>query len=136
MFLKCDRSKLTILIVYVGDMVVTGNDEEAIRRLWDYLAKEFEMKDQVTLRYFLGIKVTWLMHGIFLSQRNYILDLLTKTWVLACQPVDTFVKQNQRLEDDRADQVPTNKERYQMLVGRLIYLSHTWPDFAYVASVM
>jgi hypothetical protein len=51
LFFKCDRGKLTALIVYIDDMVVTGNDEERIRRLRDYLAKKFEMKDLGALRY-------------------------------------------------------------------------------------
>jgi hypothetical protein len=136
LFLKCDRGKLTALIVYIDDMVVTGNDEEGIRRLRDYLAKEFEMKDLGALRYFLGIEVARSRHGIFLSQRKYVLDLLTETGMLALQPIDTPIEQNHKLGDDRVDQVPTNKERYQRLVRRLIYLSHTRPDLAYAVSVV
>ena len=34
------------------------------------------------------------------------------------------------------NQVLANKERYQRLVGRLMYLAHTWPDLAYALSVV
>ncbi|KAM2968487.1 hypothetical protein FF1_028628 [Malus domestica] len=45
LFLKRQMSKLTTLIIYVDDMIVTGDDKEEISRLKDYLATEFEMKD-------------------------------------------------------------------------------------------
>ncbi|XP_050160289.1 uncharacterized mitochondrial protein AtMg00810-like [Malus sylvestris] len=135
LFLKHNRRKLTTLILYVDDMVITGNDVEEIQKLQKYLAKEFEMKDLGIPKYFLGIEVARSKHGIFLSQNKYVIDLLTKTGMLACKPADTSIEQNHRLGDYH-DQVPTNKERYQRLVGRLIYLSYTRPDLAYAVSVV
>jgi hypothetical protein len=73
--------------------------------------------------------------GIFLSQRKYVLDILTKVGMLKCKPVETHVIQNQKLGSN-LDQSPTNKERYQRLVGKLIYLLHTRPDIAYVVSMV
>ncbi|CAL9016052.1 unnamed protein product, partial [Prunus brigantina] len=93
------------------------------------------MKDLGGLKYFLGIEVARSQQGIFLSQRKYVLDLLTDTGMLDCKPADTPIVQNHHL-GEYPDQVPTNKERYQRLVGRLIYLSHTRPDIAYAVSVV
>ncbi|CAL2235458.1 unnamed protein product [Prunus armeniaca] len=85
-----------------------------ISQLQDYLATEFEMKDLGGLKYFLGIEVARSQQGIFLSQRKYVLDLLTDTGMLDCKPADTPIVQNHHL-GEYPDQVPTNKERYQSL---------------------
>ncbi|CAL9014541.1 unnamed protein product [Prunus brigantina] len=135
LFLKHRKGKVTALIIYVDDMIITGNDKQEISQLQDYLATEFEMKDLGGLKYFLGIEVARSQQGIFLSQRKYVLDLLTDTGMLDCKPADTPIVQNHHL-GEYPDQVPTNKERYQRLVGRLIYLSHTRPDIAYAVSVV
>ena len=73
--------------------------------------------------------------GKFLSQRKYVLDLLIDARLLECKPMDTPIMQNHRL-GEYLDQVPANKVRYQRLAGKLIYLSHTRPDIAYVVSVV
>jgi hypothetical protein len=85
--------------------------------------------------FFFGIEVARSKQGIFLSQRKYVFDLLSETGMLDCKPADTPVVQNHGLREF-PDQAPTNKERYQRLVGKLIYLSHTRPDIAYVVSLV
>ncbi|CAL9003170.1 unnamed protein product, partial [Prunus brigantina] len=135
LFLKRHKGKLTALIIYVDDMIVTGDDQAEMQNLQKYLASEFEMKSLGDLKYFLGIEVARSKHGIFLSQRKYILDLLAETGMLDCKPIDTPSEQNHKL-GLYPDQVPTDKERYQRLVGKLIYLSHTRPDIAYAVSVV
>ena len=52
-----------------------------------------------------------------------MLDLLTETGMLDCKPVETPMEMNHKL-GILPDQAPTDKGRYQRLVGRLIYLSH------------
>jgi hypothetical protein len=115
-------------------MIITGNDEEEISKLQGQLAAKFDMKNLGGLKYFLGIEVARFKQGIFLSQRKYVLDVLTEARMLECKPVDTPIAQNHRLGED-LDQAPTEKGRYQRLVGKLIYLSHTCPDIAYAISV-
>lgn len=56
LFLKKQQGKITALIVYVNDMVVTGNDPEERKALQKYLSKEFKMKDLVLRNIFLELK--------------------------------------------------------------------------------
>ena len=68
LFLKGNKKAITALIVYVDDMIVTGNDHEEKEALQIHLAQEFEMKSLGHLKYFLGIEVSRSKEGIFPSQ--------------------------------------------------------------------
>ncbi|KAK3009717.1 hypothetical protein RJ639_014570 [Escallonia herrerae] len=135
LFLKKKQGKITTLIVYVDDMVVTGNDPEEREALQGHLSREFKMKDLGPLKYFLGIEVSRSKKGIFLSERKYALDLLRETCMLTCQPVDTPVEEGLKLRIE-SNQVPVDKGRYQRLVGRLMYLAHTRPDLDYALGIV
>ncbi|MFS7918608.1 putative RNA-directed DNA polymerase [Helianthus anomalus] len=135
LFLKRRGSLVTCLIIYVDDMILTGNDEEEMSMLRDKLFSEFEMKDLGRLKYFLGIEVLRSKQGIFICQRKYVLDLLAETGMVECRPADTPMMVNHGLHmEDGADLA--DKERYQRIVGKLIYLSHTRPDIAYAVGVV
>jgi hypothetical protein len=129
------QGKVTALIVYVDDIVLTGNDDREIQNLQHDLANEFEIKDLGSLKYFLGIEVARSKHGIFISQQKYILDLLKETAMLGCKAIDNPVEVNVKLGEDSESPL-VDKGRYQRLVGRLIYLSHTCPDITYAVSVV
>jgi hypothetical protein len=134
LFYKRRRDKITILVVYVDDIVITGDDVEEIKRLKKMLARSFEVKDLGHLHYFLGIEVVYGAQGIYLSQRKYVLDLLSDTGMLGCRPASTPIEQNHRSLAESGD--PVDKYQYQRLVGRLIYLSYTRPDIAYAVSIV
>jgi hypothetical protein len=123
----------TILIVYVDDIILTGDNTVEIERLKGGLAAEFEVKDLGQIRYFLGMEVARSKKGISVSQRKYVLDLLAETGMLGCKPCDTPVDSGRKTEN--AGEF-VEKERYQKLVGKLIYLSHTRPDIAFAVSVV
>ena len=133
LFLKRGKGRITGLIIYVDGMIVTRNDQDEISSLQQYVASELEMKQLGSLKYFLGIEVARSKHGIFLCQKKYIIDLLSETRLLGSKSVDTPIEQNHKLFECSAN---IDKERYQRLVGKLIYLSHTRPDITYPVNVV
>ena len=68
-FIKHSRyGTVTILIVYVDDIILTGDDENEISWLKTCLAIEFEIKDLESLKYFPRMKVAWFKRGIAVFQ--------------------------------------------------------------------
>uniref|UniRef100_A0A2N9F1J7 Reverse transcriptase Ty1/copia-type domain-containing protein n=1 Tax=Fagus sylvatica TaxID=28930 RepID=A0A2N9F1J7_FAGSY len=124
-----------ILLVYVDDIILTGDDAPGISQVKQDLGKVFDVKDLGSLRYFLGIEVARSRNGISLSQRKYTLDLLQDTGMLGCRPASTPMDPNLKLSTESGDLLP-NPSMYQRLVGRLIYLTNTRPDLTFVVSVV
>ena len=66
-----------MLILYVDDMIVTGDDLNDIQKLKDFLSQQFEMKDLGHLSYFLGLEITHSTDGLYITQAKYASDLLS-----------------------------------------------------------
>ncbi|KAI9201633.1 hypothetical protein LWI28_026451 [Acer negundo] len=127
--------KITILIVYVDDIILTDNCEEEIQALKQVLARAFKIKDLGSLKYFLGIEIARSKEGITVSQRKYVLDLLKETGMKDCKPKDNPMDYTMKLGSDEGS-APVDKRRYQRLIGKLIYLSHTRLDIGFPISAV
>ena len=73
----------------MDDIILTGNDDTMVHKFMQLLAHQFSLKDLGHLSYFLGVEVIPNDHGILLSQRSYIVDLLTRTKMMDAKPVHT-----------------------------------------------
>ncbi|RDX96275.1 hypothetical protein CR513_21091, partial [Mucuna pruriens] len=105
LFIKHSRDgKLSLLLVYVDDMIVTGDDEIEKLTRREKLATQFEMKE-------LG--------------KKHVLDLLKEIEKLGCKTLGVPIEQNYKIGCEESPTI--EKFQYQRLVGKLIYLSHTKP---------
>jgi hypothetical protein len=68
------------------------------------------------------------------STPKCVLDLLAETGTTGCRLAHTPTEANQHLTREGGS--PVDREHYQRLVGRLIYLSHTRPDIDLVVIVL
>ena len=58
---------ITLLLFYVDDMIITGDDVQGIQDLKHFLGQHFEMKDLGPLNYFLGFEVSSSSDGYYLT---------------------------------------------------------------------
>jgi hypothetical protein len=68
---------LILLLLYVDDMIITGDDTAGIHNLQQFLSQQFEMNDLGSLSYFLGLEVSSDPNGYYLSQAKYASDLIS-----------------------------------------------------------
>ena len=68
------------VLVYVDDLILSGNDSAALKTFKSYLSDFFNMKDLGPLKYFLGIEVACSTSGVFLCQRKYTLDIVSEIY--------------------------------------------------------
>lgn len=85
-------------LIYVDDIILTGNDDVKIDEVKRYLDECFSIKDLGPLKYFLGIEVARTPDGLVLSQRKYTLDILEDSGLQGCRPSPFPMEQNLRLD--------------------------------------
>jgi hypothetical protein len=68
----------TLLLLYMDDMIITGDDPEYIAFVKARLSDQFIMSDLSPLWYFFGIEISSTSDRFFLSQEKYIQDLLDR----------------------------------------------------------
>jgi hypothetical protein len=67
LFIRHTSTGITLILLYVDDMIITGDDTAGIHDLQKFLSQYFEMKDLGTFSYFLGLEVTSSSDGYYFS---------------------------------------------------------------------
>lgn len=135
MFVRATGSDLLILLLYVDDIILTGNNLLLIQQTITALGREFDMKDLGKLTYFLGLQVQYTSSGIHVNQSKYAADLLAKAGMTHCKPCPTPCLPTTKLL--KFDGVPlSDPTLYRSLVGGLQYLTFSRPDIAFAVNTL
>lgn len=112
---------ITIVLVYVDDILIASNDLSQIEAFKTVIFAHFKSKDLSLLKHFRCLKVARFSKGIFLNQQKYTLHILNDSGHLGSQVAHFPMEQNLKLTHQNDTLLP-NPNSYQYLVGRLIYL--------------
>ena len=129
----CSRGADTaFLLLYVDDIVLTASSQSFLQRIIAALQREFSMTDMGALHHFLGVSVDRRGDDLFLSQKQYMLDILDRAGMRDCKPCSTPVDTHAKLS---ANGVPVDDPtHYRSIAGALQYLTFTRPDISYAVQ--
>lgn len=126
LFIYHQGTDLIYLLLYVDDMILTGNNEALIERLLQQLSGEFRMKDMGDIHYFLGIQVHHTKDGLFMNQSKYVHDLLVIAGMQDSAPMPTPLPMKlDKLQGQ--DELFSEPSYFRSLAGKLQYLTLTRP---------
>ncbi|GKV40982.1 hypothetical protein SLEP1_g48566 [Rubroshorea leprosula] len=133
LFIYNNAGIVVYVLVYVDDILITGNSATFISNLIHRLGQKFSLKDLGDLSLFLGIEAIKTSTGLFLSQHRYINDLLQKHKMDGAKPVATPMSTSRLSLQTSSPRLP-NGTAYRQLVGSLQYLSLTRLDISFAIN--
>ena len=134
-FLRRYSHGITILLLYVDDMIIKGDDMQGIQDLKHFLGCQFEIKDLGPLNYFLGLEVSSSADGYYLTQAKYTSNLISRASITDSKIVDTLIEYNCHL-NSYDDESQSDATLYRQLVESIIYLIVTCSDISYAVHVV
>lgn len=144
------EGKMAVVLLYVDDMIIAGNDKEILNNIKRSLSEAFKMKDLGEPKNFLGISIernkeenTLLIH-----QANYIESILEKFNMKDCKPQSTPMitrqvdNRNKKKKLEENENSESNLEvmkavPYREAIGSLMYLSNaSRPDITFAVNYL
>ena len=124
LFLKHSGSHLTVVAIYVDDILVTGSNLADILLLKQHLHSTFGINDLGPLHFFWASKSHIYLLVSLCPRGKFTTDLLQDTGFLTSKPAATPFPLHYRLSSGDGDLLP-DPSLYRALVGKLNFLTHT-----------
>ena len=142
------EGKVVMLILYVDDILLAGNDKGKLDEVKMKLSLAFKMKDLGEPENFLGMKIFRDKENkiLMLKQTEYIEKILERFNMKDCKsrgtPMVTRQVKNRELRDEEnldrlEDRLHKTKAPYREAIGSLLYLAGaTRPDIAFAVNYL
>ncbi|GJU43178.1 retrotransposon protein, putative, ty1-copia subclass [Tanacetum coccineum] len=142
-YLKASGSYVAILILYVDDILLMGNNIPMLQDVKSYLGRSFAMKDLGDAAYILGIKIyrDRSKRLIGLCQSAYIEKILKRFYMENSKRGTIPMQEKLKLSKSQGASTPAEKQRMQNIpyasaIGSIMYAVRcTRPDVAFAQNM-
>ncbi|MFS8002612.1 putative RNA-directed DNA polymerase [Helianthus anomalus] len=133
LFIYSHHGILMYMLVYVDDIILTGNNPQLINNTIKRLSTTFALQDMGRLSYFLGIEVIPKGNDLLLSQQKYVHDIIEQAGLSQSKPADSPMAPNSILSLGDSPQFD-NPVKFRQTVGALQYLTLSRPDITFAVN--
>ena len=130
LFYSRKNGKLLLLLVYVDDILITGECSLDVQHLIQDLHHQFALKTLGSVSYFFGFEVLRISSSLHLNQAKYASDLLQKTNMINAKSCPTLMCLGNKFSFHDSEAFP-RPSLYRSTIGSLQYLTLTRPDLAF-----
>jgi hypothetical protein len=130
MYFSTKNGKYIILLFYVNDLLLIGDDEDGLTKIKTKLMNEYEMTYLGQAKLYLGVEILYNNLGTWLHQKKYIQSLLVRFGMEQCHTLTVPMSQSTHLKTEM-NTPPCDLQSYQALVGCLLFVTITYPDISY-----
>nr|GEV94191.1 hypothetical protein [Tanacetum cinerariifolium] len=134
LFIRRFVNDILVVQVYVDDIIFGSTHPMYTQLFSDLIKSRFKMSMMGEMMFFLGLQVNQSPCGIFISQSNYVLEILKKYRMVSCDPVGTPMKNKDKL-DLYQNGTLVDATKYRSMIGALMYLTSSRPDIIHATCL-
>nr|GEX12739.1 hypothetical protein [Tanacetum cinerariifolium] len=131
LFIKRQKEDILLVQIYVDDIIFGATNKDLCKSFEKLMKDKFQMSFMRELTFFLGLQVKQKKDGMFISQDEYVAEILKKFGLTegksASTPSDT---KKHLLKDPDGEDVDVHN--YRSMIGSLMYLTSSRPDIMFV----
>ncbi|KAJ9537516.1 hypothetical protein OSB04_030249 [Centaurea solstitialis] len=136
LFVKNGKEGDFLLVsLYVDDLIFTGTNLSLCEEFKISMKQEFDMTDLGKMKFFLGVEIQQMNEGIFLCQKKYAREIVTRFGMENCNAVKNLIVPGTRMSlEEEGEEIGATQ--YKQLIGSLMYLTNTRSDIMYVVCFL
>ncbi|GKB46175.1 retrovirus-related pol polyprotein from transposon TNT 1-94, partial [Tanacetum coccineum] len=118
---------ILLVQIYVNDIIFRSTNPKFSKLFEKLMNSRFEMSLMGEMKFFLGIQIHQYLHGIFINQAKYTLEILKKHGMEKCGCIGTPMDTKPKL-DAGLSGLPVDQTKYHSMIGSLMYLTSSRLD--------
>ena len=133
--MKVDKDKGILISKIFVDYIIFGGRDALCKDSSNQMKQEFEMSMFGEIKFFVGLQVHQMKHGIYITQSKYIKEILKTFGLEGSKLVSTPMVIVFKLSKND-DSTEVNQTLYRSMIGKLQYVVHSRPNIALAMNIV